>query len=792
MKVKASKANTLLSLKEKLTLFEVPNLFIFKVSEYEENELSIISKIQSDFSGKKVACRSSAASEDGTFNAMAGEFESVLNIEVENTESLKGAIENVRQSYIRKGARSLDDEIFIQTMVRGVSMSGVIFTHDLNTGAPYYVVNYDDISGLTDTVTSGGGEYSNRTLYIHRSSAEELRSNRFITLLTAVQELEAVLESQFLDIEFALDDDLKPYLLQVRPITTQPNYSTDFSSQVDMSLDRIQEFVKFRFNEMQGVLGKTSILGQMPDWNPAEMIGRVPRALAHSMYKNLITDNAWRIARENMGYNVPRGHPLMVSLEGQPFIDTRISFNSFLPSTLNKKIGEKLVNKWLNTLRDNPELHDKVEFDVAITAYCFNFEQRCNILIGDSLDTEEKRIFKDSIKELTINLIQGTSEGSIEKALDDINKINDHQFFQKKDEGFSSITSIYSLIEDCIRFGTIPFSILARHGFIAKSLMQSLIDLNVLSNNEMQKFESGIKTVATNLVEDMHQLQEKKLSRHEFMAEYGHLRPGTYDIMSTRYDQIEDFGSSDKEEPRSKTKHNLFKVNSDQEKKINALLKKESINNFNVDDLFSYITEAIVGREYGKFIFTKYVSNILELIAKFGQDLGLTREQMSHIPLEKILAYTTKTSENSLKEELMTISKLEEMKYQLSTCIRLPQILTDEAGVRIIPFQVSQPNFITQKEVTKDSVILAVNETPNLHDKIVLIENADPGFDWIFSQDIAGLITKYGGANSHMAIRCAEFGIPAAIGCGEQRYDLLKKGNKIRLDCAARVINLLG
>ena len=59
MKIKASKANTLFSLKEKLALFEVPNLFIFKVSEYEENELSIISKIQADFSGKKVACRSS-------------------------------------------------------------------------------------------------------------------------------------------------------------------------------------------------------------------------------------------------------------------------------------------------------------------------------------------------------------------------------------------------------------------------------------------------------------------------------------------------------------------------------------------------------------------------------------------------------------------------------------------------------------------------------------------------------------------------------------------------------------
>jgi phosphoenolpyruvate synthase/pyruvate phosphate dikinase len=32
-----------------------------------------------------------------------------------------------------------DDEVIIQEMVTNTSMSGVIFTHDLNTGAPYYV-----------------------------------------------------------------------------------------------------------------------------------------------------------------------------------------------------------------------------------------------------------------------------------------------------------------------------------------------------------------------------------------------------------------------------------------------------------------------------------------------------------------------------------------------------------------------------------------------------------------------------------------------------------------------------
>ena len=73
---------------------------------------------------------------------------------------------------------------------------------------------------------------------------------------------------------------------------------------------------------------------------------------------------------------------------------------------------------------------------------------------------------------------------------------------------------------------------------------------------------------------------------------------------------------------------------------------------------------------------------------------------------------------------------------------------------------------MTSCDITGSLVILSSSENiAKLEGKIVLIENADPGYDWIFSQNIIGLITKYGGANSHMAIRCAEFGVPAAIGC---------------------------
>ena len=72
--------------------------------------------------------------------------------------------------------------------------------------------------------------------------------------------------------------------------------------------------------------------------------------------------------------------------------------------------------------------------------------------------------------------------------------------------------------------------------------------------------------------------------------------------------------------------------------------------------------------------------------------------------------------------------------------------------------------------------------------KLVLILQADPGYDWLFGHGIAGLITQYGGANSHMAIRAAEIGLPAAIGVGEKLYEKILNMRQVELDCANHII----
>ena len=91
---------------------------------------------------------------------------------------------------------------------------------------------------------------------------------------------------------------------------------------------------------------------------------------------------------------------------------------------------------------------------------------------------------------------------------------------------------------------------------------------------------------------------------------------------------------------------------------------------------------------------------------------------------------------------------------------------------------------------SKDLVLKFIKDIYNEY-KIIIIENADPGYDWILSQKIKGLITKYGGVNSHMSIRCEELNIPASIGVGEKIFDDMCKSSKIILNCKENKIGII-
>ena len=98
------------------------------------------------------------------------------------------------------------------------------------------------------------------------------------------------------------------------------------------------------------------------------------------------------------------------------------------------------------------------------------------------------------------------------------------------------MSRIYWLLEDCKRYGTLPFAGLARAGFIATQMLRSLVTVGVLTAEELSRFMAGLDSVSAAIGRDL----RASASRADFLAQYGHLRPGTYDILSPRYDEAPD------------------------------------------------------------------------------------------------------------------------------------------------------------------------------------------------------------------------------------------------------------
>lgn len=103
-----------------------------------------------------------------------------------------------------------------------------------------------------------------------------------------------------------------------------------------------------------------------------------------------------------------------------------------------------------------------------------------------------------------------------------------------------------------------------------------------------------------------------------------------------------------------------------------------------------------------------------------------------------------------------------------------------------------EPNYITLKKAQGEVVELTDDVgNADISDKIVLIMCADPGYDWIFSHHIRGFITMYSGANSHMAIRSGELGIPAVIGVGEKQYQKYCTARVLEIDALSKNVRIL-
>lgn len=767
----STKAGTLAALQGVLKSARIAPLRVFTVAEWLTDRSVCVAGIANDLGAGPWIVRSSCGREDGVTISNAGAFLSTPSVEA---AGLEAAVAQVIDAY---GEEHPTDEVLIQPMLTEVVRSGVAFSHDPNTCAPYRVVNWSEGCD-TAAVTGGMGG----RVWQQAANSTITPAPTFTPIVALLDELLALFGNVPLDCEFAVtreaeDEDEVLWLLQVRPLILP---ETPESATVQAArLESTQRKVARGMQPHPFLMGRRTVYGVMPDWNPAEIVGIRPKPLALSLYRELITDAIWAYQRHNYGYRNLRSFPLMPHFFGLPYIDVRLSFNSFIPADLEEGLAGRLVDHYIDRLLAEPTLHDKVEFEIVFSCYTLDLPQRLERLAEAGFSKHEREAIAHSLRKLTNRIVhpkEGLWRGDAAK-IDTLGVRREELLASSADP----LERIYWLLEDAKRYGTLPFAGLARAGFVAVQMLKSLVAVGVFSQADYDAFIGSVSTVSGQLARD-----RATLDKATFLARYGHLRPGTYDILSPRYDEAPELYFDWNQRPPAPEPVKPFAFTLPQMREIVKLLEAHGLQPDPVG-LFDFMQAGIELRELAKFHFTRNLSDALSLISDLGTQHGFSREDLAYCNIEAFKELHVAAA--APKDVLLRSMEQGKARYADTLKLSLPPLIASPDDVWAFEWPETAPNFITQKQVT--AAVTGCDARDKLAGAIICIPNADPGFDWLFAYPIAGLITAWGGANSHMAIRAGEQGLPAVIGAGEILYQRWANAEKLRLDCGNKRVEVI-
>jgi hypothetical protein len=765
----STKAGSLISLLGKLRTARIAPLNVFSLNDWYEDRGSCLAGVVENLGPPPWIVRSSCSREDGAKLSNAGKFLSIPNVD---TNGLEKAVEFVIASY---GISNSTDELLIQPMLSNVVRSGVAFSHDPNTCAPYRVINWAEGSD-TAAVTGGSGG----RVWQQAANSPVLIAPAFAPIVHLLEELLVLFGNVPLDCEYAVTREAEGevlWLLQVRPLILVVTPESAISQAA--RLQSIQRKVVRGMQPHPFLIGRRTVYGVMPDWNPAEIVGIRPKPLALSLYRELITDSIWAYQRHNYGYRNLRSFPLMPHFFGLPYIDVRLSFNSFIPAELDEGLAGRLVDHYIDRLLAEPTLHDKVEFEIVFSCYTLDLPQRLERLAEAGFTKLDRDAIAQSLRKLTNRIVhpkEGLWRGDAAK-IDTLNQRRDELLTSSADP----LERIYWLLEDAKRYGTLPFAGLARASFVAVQMLKSLVAVGVFSQMDYDAFIGGVSTVSGQLARD-----RTTLDKTNFLARYGHLRPGTYDILSPRYDEAPELYFDWNQHPKVPEPVKPFSLTLPQMRDIVKLLEAHGLQPDPVG-LLEFMQAGIELRELAKFHFTHNLSDALALITEVGGQYGFTSEDLAYCDIAAFKEMHVAATDP--RDMLLRSIEQGKVRYSETLKISLPPIIANPDDVWAFEWPETAPNFITQKQVT--ALVMSCNVRDQLAGAVVCIPNADPGFDWLFAYPIAGLITAWGGANSHMAIRAGELGLPAVIGAGEVLFRRWSTAQRLHLDCAGRRVEVL-
>ncbi|MEV0266917.1 PEP-utilizing enzyme [Streptomyces sp. NPDC050617] len=757
-----TKAETLKALDPLLASGKVLPAVHFTVRDWSEDRAGVLGRIlRSPWAAAPLAVRSSARGEDSLLASQAGRFHTSLG--VVGRVTLERAVETVIASYDGPDG---DHQVLVQPQLTNVVASGVACSCDPSSGAPYRVLTWLD-GGETDAVTSGRGD-GVRTWY---GAVEAVRAGiarppvaGLEGVLALVDEVVTLTGHDRVEVEFAVTTDGDAVLLQARPLVVQPSEvgARAHSALLGAVADRWAHSAA----DAGKVLGSRPLYGVMPDWNPAEIIGVRPRPLALSLYRRLITDRTWARSRAAYGYRDLTGVPLLAEFAGIPYVDIRASFSSFVPAALPDRLAGRLVDHYTARLADNLHLHDKVEFTIVLSCNSFDLRRRLAELADHGFQAADRALVRQSLVTLTNRLL--APDGAWRR---DVRRL---ELLPTARDG------IRAALTACVEYGALPFAGLARAGFVGVQLLDGLVAAGVLSQPDRAAVLGGLRTVASAITEDF-----ATLDRAVFLERYGHLRPGTYDILSPRYDEAPDLYFDWARGASPPAGAEAFRPSAAQRRDITELLREAGFT-CTADELLHFIGESVKERERAKFEFTRVLSDVLVTARRTGHSHGFTDEDISYMEIDTLTALRGDASDRAALERAVERGR---GRHAGTRSVLLPPLLLSPEDAWGFELPDMVPNFVTQLRVQAPVADIERGAAPE--GAIAFVASADPGYDWLFARGIRALVTAYGGMNSHMAIRAQELGIPAVMGVGERKFALWRRAEVLDLDCANRMVEVL-
>ena len=207
--INKTKARTLQWLREELPTVNILPLKIITGYDLQANSEQTALMIQQFFAGlsSHIIVRSSCSNEDSIIKSNAGKFESILNVSINDNAAIIEAMQKVYSSY---GQVDINEEILIQPMLQDVACSGVVFTRDMETLAPYYTITMHQ--GEDTSIVTGGSSECIKTLIRYKFAKIPIGDTDIEAILSACVNIEKFMDNDALDIEFGITKSHELYI----------------------------------------------------------------------------------------------------------------------------------------------------------------------------------------------------------------------------------------------------------------------------------------------------------------------------------------------------------------------------------------------------------------------------------------------------------------------------------------------------------------------------------------------------------------------------------------------------